>query len=218
MDSSLEPKRPESMTGRPPGRRLAVVSALAAVVLCAVCFGASGLVAAVLVAPTAYLSTLRVSRRTAAPDRAESEYLPVVLELLAAAIRAGAPLSTALTSVAATAPGTLGSSLGRTAALLRFGAPPSQAWASADGDPRLRPLAAVAARSADSGIRMADGLVRQAAALRADLRSADAVRAGRVGVAALLPVGLCFLPAFVCVGIVPIVFGVASDAFGRLSP
>ena len=32
----------------------------------------------------------------------------------------------------------------------------------------------------------------------------------------LLPLGLCFLPAFVCLGIVPTVVGIAGPAFGML--
>jgi hypothetical protein len=30
----------------------------------------------------------------------------------------------------------------------------------------------------------------------------------------LAPLGLCFLPAFVCLGVVPLVLGIAGDVFG----
>jgi len=33
----------------------------------------------------------------------------------------------------------------------------------------------------------------------------------------MAPLGLCFLPAFVCVGVVPIVIGLAGGAFTDLS-
>jgi pilus assembly protein TadC len=36
-------------------------------------------------------------------------------------------------------------------------------------------------------------------------------RAQRAGVWVLLPLGCCFLPAFVCIGIVPVVIGVAGQ-------
>jgi hypothetical protein len=36
-------------------------------------------------------------------------------------------------------------------------------------------------------------------------------RAERVGVWTLLPLGLCFLPAFACIGVVPVVAGVAGQ-------
>jgi hypothetical protein len=54
--------------------------------------------------------------------------------------------------------------------------------------------------------------------LAADGRSAAraqtdaAVR--RAGVWVLAPLGLCFLPAFLCLGVVPLVLGIAGDVFG----
>jgi pilus assembly protein TadC len=36
----------------------------------------------------------------------------------------------------------------------------------------------------------------------------------RAGVWVLAPLGLCFLPAFVCLGVVPLVLGIAADVFG----
>jgi len=38
-----------------------------------------------------------------------------------------------------------------------------------------------------------------------------AAAARKVGVLAVAPLGLCFLPAFVCLGIVPVVVGLASQ-------
>ena len=35
----------------------------------------------------------------------------------------------------------------------------------------------------------------------------------RAGVLAAAPLGLCFLPSFVCLGIVPIVVGIARGVF-----
>ena len=34
----------------------------------------------------------------------------------------------------------------------------------------------------------------------------------------LAPLGLCFLPAFVCLGVVPLVLGIAGDVFHRPCP
>ncbi|TFV57943.1 UNVERIFIED_ORG: type II secretion protein F, partial [Bacillus sp. AZ43] len=55
-------------------------------------------------------------------------------------------------------------------------------------------------------------------ALAADARAAsraateEAVR--RAGIWVLAPLGLCFLPAFVCLGVVPMVLGIAGDVLG----
>jgi pilus assembly protein TadC len=41
-----------------------------------------------------------------------------------------------------------------------------------------------------------------------------AAAAERAGVLIAGPLGLCFLPAFVCLGIVPVVVGLAGEIFG----
>ena len=42
----------------------------------------------------------------------------------------------------------------------------------------------------------------------------DAAAAGeRAGVLIAGPLGVCFLPAFICLGVVPVVAGLARDAF-----
>ena len=193
---------------------LAAVAGIAAAALCLACFGAAGVVYACVAAPAAHFVAARLAARAGSSSaRHEVRALPLLLDLLAAAIRAGAPVPLALTCIAETATGKLKVDLTRTAALLRLGAGPGEAWAPLADDAVLAPLAAVASRSATSGIRLAEALVRQADALRAYQQSIDVNRAQRVGVVALLPLGLCFLPAFVCLGIAPIVVGVAGTAF-----
>jgi pilus assembly protein TadC len=36
---------------------------------------------------------------------------------------------------------------------------------------------------------------------------------GRAGIRLLAPLGACFLPAFLCLGVVPLVLGIAADVF-----
>jgi hypothetical protein len=126
-------------------------------------------------------------------------------------LRAGQPIAAALAVVApmtdSAAPGLL-----RAAGLLRLGAPAADAWAELVGDPVLAPVARLARRSADSGIRLATGFEQLAADVRAQLRSAARARAQRAGIWAIAPLGLCFLPAFVCLGIVPVMIGIARIA------
>ena len=137
---------------------------------------------------------------------------------MAAALRTGAPTATALAAIEPAAPLVLRDDLRRTAALLRLGASSTEAWSSLRVHPILGSVALVATRSAESGIRLADGLERQAADMRAEIHAAAITRANRVATMSLLPLGLCFLPAFVLLGVVPIVVGVAGDAFGSISP
>ena len=150
----------------------------------------------------------RRSSRTAR-SRAELAEIPLVLDLLASVLDSGQPLEPALHAVAPVARARLASELGQVASLLRLGAAPSEAWSRLQADRELHSVAATAIRSAESGIRLSRGFRALAGELRADARSAATARAQRVGVWSMAPLGLCFLPAFVCVGIVPTVIGVA---------
>jgi pilus assembly protein TadC len=143
--------------------------------------------------------------------------LPLALDLIAVALRAGAPTPLALAVVADAVTGELRARLAQVAGLLRLGADPAQAWSAVRGHPDLAAVAVVAMRSADSGIRLADAFERQAEQLRDNGRSEAIARAHRVATFGLLPLGTCFLPAFVCLGIVPIVAGVAGEVFGPIA-
>jgi pilus assembly protein TadC len=134
--------------------------------------------------------------------------LPYLVDLIAAGLRAGLPLDRAVRVVAAAGSGPVAERLGRVERLLSLGLPPANAWAPlcdfAGGD-RLR---WAAARSAESGAALSAGFERIASELRAGrLASADAA-ARRAGVLVVLPLGMCFLPAFVFAGVVPVIVAV----------
>ena len=73
-----------------------------------------------------------------------------------------------------------------------------------------------AARSADRGTALTGALDRQAADLRAAKVAVANAATRRVGVLVILPLGLCFLPAFVLVGVVPVVVAVLHDVLQAL--
>ena len=75
-------------------------------------------------------------------------------------------------------------------------------------------MAVAARRSASSGARLAGALEQVAAELRSAARHDALARAQRAGSFAVAPLGLCFLPAFVCLGIVPVVAGLAGGLSG----
>jgi pilus assembly protein TadC len=58
------------------------------------------------------------------------------------------------------------------------------------------------------------GLRALAAECRAGQRTRAEAAVRRAGVWVLAPLGACFLPAFVCLGVVPMVLGIAADVFG----
>ena len=106
--------------------------------------------------------------------------------------------------------------LRRAADLLALGAEPDTAWASpAEGaDAASEALARLARRSAASGSALAQGVADLAEQSRQEATHAAAAAAERASVLIAGPLGLCFLPAFICLGIVPVVAGLADDVFG----
>ena len=65
-------------------------------------------------------------------------------------------------------------------------------------------------RSAASGAPLAGVLARVAEDLRRDRQQVVEVAARAAGVRAVAPLGACFLPAFVLVGVVPVVVSLAT--------
>lgn len=142
--------------------------------------------------------------------------VPVVIGLIAAGMRAGAPLVSCLAAVARAAPGRLGSELAAVADRLRLGADPASAWSESAGA-LPEPLVAAGrdlARAADTGAPVADLLDRHVADLHRELRSQATARVERLGVLVVMPLALCFLPSFLLVGVVPMVVDLLSRALG----
>lgn len=153
---------------------------------------------------------LRRSRRPRAPDVAERLRLAGTLDLLAACLRAGLPVPTALAAVADLAPTGAADALRSASGLLALGAGPEEAWAPVRARPELGELAVAAIRTARAGTVFAAAAAELAGRLRDDLAVGAEERAERAGVVLALPVGLCFLPAFLCLGVLPVVLGLAA--------
>lgn len=159
---------------------------------------------------------------TEAPRRAKQTPDPLavasMLDLLAGCLRAGLPMAGAARAVAPEAPEPLGEALRRAADLLALGADAAMAWQQvardADGRPgaqEIESLARMARRSARSGSSLAAAVTELAEQRRAAVEDIAAAKAERAGVLIGGPLGLCFLPAFVCLGIVPVVIGLAGQ-------
>jgi pilus assembly protein TadC len=139
------------------------------------------------------------------------------LDVLAVCLAAGMAVSAAASATAPSAPPRLARVLRRAADLLALGADPAVAWSTASDlppatiDAQTDALLRLARRSAASGAALADGVVTLAEQSRADAAHAATAAAERAGVLIAGPLGLCFLPAFVCLGIVPVMAGLAGD-------
>jgi Flp pilus assembly protein TadB len=177
--------------------------------------GAAGVAAGVIVTSTGWWAIRRTRRpRAPAVDIATRLRLAGTLDLLAACLRAGLPVPSALEAVAGTAPAEAGTALRSTAGLLALGSGPHEAWARVQAIPGLGELASAAIRTSRSGAAFATAAADLAGRFRDELATDAEERAERAGVALALPVGLCFLPAFFCLGVLPVVLGLA----GRLGP
>jgi len=150
------------------------------------------------------------------PKSASDDSAPLVLALTAAALRSGLPVATALDLARPAAGHALADALGRTAGLLRLGATPAQAWSLLPDGETYVAIALFAKRSGQSGTKLAEAFERGAARLLDEHRAAALARAQRVSVLAVGPLGACFLPAFVCLGIIPVVVAVAAGIGGQL--
>lgn len=141
------------------------------------------------------------------------------LDVFAVCLQAGMAVSAAAAATAVSAPPALAAQVSRAADLLALGADPALAWSPApdlpagDLDAQTDALLRLARRSASSGAALAEGVVELAAQSRHDAVQAAAAAAERAGVLIAGPLGLCFLPAFVCLGIVPVVAGLAGQVF-----
>ncbi|WP_308128524.1 type II secretion system F family protein [Rhodococcoides kroppenstedtii] len=170
---------------------------------------------AVLVAPARSVCRRGSVREPSAPATAspscDAHAVAGTLDLLAACVRGGATVPAAAHAVAEFAPEPLAFALTRAGALLALGAEPESAWAPLAEHPATETVARALRRSARSGTSVADALAGSAAEQRRRAEDEAVARADRAGVLVTGPLGLCFLPAFVCLGIVPVVVGLAGS-------
>lgn len=140
--------------------------------------------------------------------------LPAFADLVGAAVRAGVAPQVALRTCASVVGGPIGAEVERVVAELDLGVPPEQAWSAASAVNGLTPLARAMVRGGARGTSPVTVLERCSVDARRIAQAAARRRAQAVGVAAAAPLGLCFLPAFVLVSVVPMVVGGLS-AFVR---
>ena len=141
--------------------------------------------------------------------------VPQVVDLMAACLGAGLSPSAALEHVAAAVGAPAAEELTAVSARLRLGVDPASVWRDLARHGQLGGLGRALARAVESGASVADAMQRLAGDLRRTARSDVESRARAVGVKAAVPLGLCLLPAFVLVGVVPLVAGAVGVLAGR---
>ena len=167
--------------------------------------GTAGLVAGGLAAGVAWVLIGRtepadVRRRRRAAERD----LPGLVQLLAAALETECGVAEALRLVCEACPGPASDALATVPPRLALGLPPDQAWRPVLVDPQLAPLGRALVRASRSGASVTQEVVRLADELGHRSRATVEERARGVGVQAAIPLGLCLLPSFVLIGVVPL--------------
>jgi pilus assembly protein TadC len=136
--------------------------------------------------------------------------LPLAADLVGACIAAGASPVAAAQAVGEALGGPVGERLARGAAEVRLGGEPVDAWRRLASLPGAQGLARLLERAGESGVPAAVPVGRLAAEARAEWARTATARARRAAVMVTAPVGLCFLPAFLAIGVLPVVIGLAG--------
>ncbi|MFD2797732.1 type II secretion system F family protein [Promicromonospora vindobonensis] len=138
--------------------------------------------------------------------------LQVVLELVAAAVRSGAGVPRALEATGAAVGGPDGAVLTRASHALVLGATWERAWA---GTPAaLGPMVRALRGAWLDGAAPGEALRAAGEEVRHERRGVARTAAARLGVRLVLPLGTCYLPAFVLVGLVPVLLALGIDLLG----
>ncbi len=143
--------------------------------------------------------------------RAAAEQLPLAAELMAACLAAGSSPAQAADAVGRSLGGPLGMRLIRAATELRLGAEPASVWGRFKSLPGAGGFAQCMERAGTTGVPAVEPVARLVSELRAQQGRAASARARRAAVLVTGPLGLCFLPAFLAVGVAPVVMGLARS-------
>jgi Flp pilus assembly protein TadB len=171
--------------------------------------GIPGALAGLVASSLAWRALGRVESPAVVRRRAELERdLPAAVHLLGAALAAGSATDRALLDVAEAMPGAIGAEFLLTHHRLLLGVDPASVWRDVEGP--LRPLGRSMARAYESGASVLGAVEQLAEELRATSRLRVEALARSVEVRAAAPLGVCFLPAFMVLGVVPMVAGIFS--------
>lgn len=140
---------------------------------------------------------------------------PQALDLMSACLASGLPLRSAAEAVVAVMDGPVAEDLHEVMAATRLGSGDVEAWLGLRSHPELGPAATDLARSCESGTMVVEALNEHARLAREKRRAAVQLRARVVGVRSVLPMMICFLPAFLLIGVVPAVGSAILGAFPR---
>lgn len=150
--------------------------------------------------------------KVAAPTEAPAERSPdaaTLLDFAAAMLRAGVGIEPAVQRLSQDVPGC--QPLARVHRGLRAGQRWQDAWSCVDSHPQLREFGVELAFAHSTGAPTVQLLELTADHARRRRRQSVEEKAARLAVQMVLPLGLCFLPGFILLGVVPVVLGLVGE-------
>lgn len=191
----------------------AVMAMVLAVAGCLTMFGfPTGLLVGAVAAPVAARIIGRLEPSGGRRRRLRIErQLPGAIDLLIAVLDAGRPADDAFGLVARATSDPLGSEFALIAGRLSVAGDAQAVWEGLRSRPEFAALARSFARATRSGMPVGRVLERLSEELRRQRRTTTQERARSVAVATAAPLGLCFLPAFFLIGVVPTLIGAFSS-------
>ncbi|MGJ9426727.1 type II secretion system F family protein [Nesterenkonia halotolerans] len=132
-----------------------------------------------------------------------------LLEFTAAMLRAGVGIEACLQRLSLNVPGS--EPLAQVHRTLTAGQGWENAWKSVTEDAELSKFGTELAFAYSTGAPTAELLELTAVQERARRRQRIDEQAARLGVQMVLPLGLCFLPAFILLGVIPVVLGLMQE-------
>lgn len=197
-----------------PGRLL---SAAAVGITVTIITGAAGWWAVLIGAGAAVLSLVAYGKlgndATVRRHRRLVAALPQCCELIVVCLEAGLPVRAAVEAVSPAMDEPLADALNQALAKIRLGIDEQQAWSEMGAEPALAKLGRELGRGSSAGISIAARLIEVGTESRRTVASHAETQAKQVGVHSVLPLMLCFLPAFVLVGLIPIIGGILTQRF-----
>ncbi len=195
-----------------PPRRARAAAAVAGIAVVVVVGGPLGLAAGLAVAVGLAVVLPRLEPRERRRRRARlAAQACDVADLLGACLASGAAVGPALAAVADAVGPPAAEPLRVLVGRVRLGADTSAAWEALAAEPAFAAVARAVTRSEESGAPLADALRRAADDVRAHRRGELLTAARSAGVRAVIPLGVCFLPAFGLLGVVPVVASLVSS-------
>lgn len=128
----------------------------------------------------------------------------LAMDMLAALMGSSGSLYAALDALGTYLPGC--QPLRKVATQLHVGVDWDTAWAEANQDPRLAELSQELKFIHVSAVPSASVLQASASTLRRNRKRKAEQLAAELAIRLVLPMGICLLPAFICLGVIPMVY------------